>query len=258
MTSKQKKNDFEGFAGTENPLEQEEKWQYPSMGYSNKMRKFFVDDDKLDSVALTILAYRQCKEFGEKDNEGNFIPHQRCNIYTKRSALDLSQSPDVRYRLQLLVFVFGEYRVFGINSATGINSFIPSNNAKYNPPGIGAGIMPRLKEYNIAKKAEHELNFTNYCWKLNLNLGETFQAGSGRNTSDACAVLIDGEPEFVGNDLVVQHANFLVDDDIQGWINEWQSKTDTNVSLEPHEQAYTDSSDVDTETEEALPADFAF
>jgi len=240
-----KKNDnpFEGFTGSTIGAPETAKWEYPGIGYNASQGIFYIDEDQAESVVLVPLALRQCKE--TTDDDGTVY---RYPVKTPRN--QMKNPDDVTYRLQLACIVNGDIYVFGARSWTARASFLNPRGGQYHDANFSTGLWYQLEDWIKAVQAKHNVATTPLCWQIKLVTAPEITVGSGKNTSKSRPITVKGIPEFVGKDLVAQYEKIYQDEDLAGWVAEWQQKRS--------KEAAAAIEDAEPVVEEELPPGFAF
>jgi hypothetical protein len=243
MAAKKNSNPFsEGFKGSDVGAPELAKWEYPGIGYNASQGVFYVDEDQRDSITITPLAIRQCKE--TTDIDGTVF---RYPIKTPRN--QMKNPDDVTYRMQLACIVDGDIYAFGARSWTARASFLNPRGGQYRDANFSTGLWFQLEDYIKAMQKNHGVATTPLCWSLELQVGGEVTVGKGKNTSKSHPIIAAGNPEFVGADVVAANEKLYEEEDLAGWVQEWNKRTT---------ESFEESVEAEPEVEEELPDGFEF
>lgn len=235
MSKNNDSNPFGNFKGTAVGEAEQEKWNYPGIGYNASQGVFYVNEDQVDGLALVPLALRQCKEV----EDINGVTHR----YPVNMAKAKMISGDVTYRVQIACIVSDEIHVFGARSWTARASWLNPRSGQWRDDKFDTGIWYLLDDWIKEQKSKHGIPTTPLCWRLELALGKELTVGTGKNTSKSTPIQLAGDPVFVGPELVKQYEELYQEEDLAGWISEWK-KTTTEESATEDEPVTIDENEL--------------
>jgi hypothetical protein len=241
-----KKNDnvFGSFTGTAVGEAEVGKWEYAGIGYNASDGIFYVNEEKVGGLRLVPLALRQCKEVTD-----SFGAIHRYPVKTPKS--QMIASDEVVYRLQVACVQDNEIFVFGARSWTARASWLNPRTGQWRDENFETGIWFLLEDHIKEMKSKHGVSTTPLCWEISLTTGKPLTVGTGRNTSKATPIVMDGLPAFVGPERVSEYEELFVSEDLSGWIAEWKKL----ATEKPAEDFETDETEM---YEEPLPGDIPF
>lgn len=229
MTKKNDNNPFGNFGGTAVGEPEQEKWQYPGIGFNASSGIFYINEDQFDGLTLVPLAIRQSKETEDINGTTHRYP---VNMPKNK----MVNPDDVTYRLQVACVVNGEIFVFGARSWTARASWLNPRGGQYRDDKFPTGIWYQLEDWCKEQKAKFGVATTPLCWEVALKVGNGITVGSGKNTSQSKPIVLATEPVFVGPERVTQYEALYTEEDLAGWVAEWKkTTTETAVSDEVEE-----------------------
>lgn len=215
--------DFGNFDGVTAGLQQEERWQYPGVGYNATDGKFYVGEVEAQALEIIPFALRQCKEV--EDAAG--VTH-RYPIKTRRT--DMVEG-DITTRLQVVGIVNGELHIFGARSWTARAAWANPLGGPYHDARFEGGIWPRLLNYIKELKSTQGKTTAPLCWQLSLTVGEAIDLASAANSKQKSK----GHPiqfesiAFVGAEKAAEYERLYTDEAIDEWIAEWNKSAVTEA-----------------------------
>jgi hypothetical protein len=225
---------FEGLKETTVGIDEGGKWEYEGLGYNASTGVFYVGEEQVQAVEIIPFALRQCKEV----LDGFGVTHR----YPVRTAKAKMVEGDITYRLQLICQHNGDLYTFGGRAYTTRASFVNPEKGQWRSDKIPTGIWVELMNHIKAIKAENGAQTAPCAWSMTLKSGKEFTAGTGKNTSKARPIVLDGKFEFIGAVEANANAELYETEDLEGWRVEWEKKTET-VAATDETEVYEDDID---------------
>ncbi len=210
------KDEFAGIEDVKNAAE-EQKWQYPSLGFSTATGDIFMGDDKPDSITGQIIAYRECKEV----NTGTQAAPSwtRYHKFTKNA--DMVVGIKVQPRLQVLINIDGQIYNFGCKSWTSRALFLNTTDGKWSDAKYKAGLIPSLQDQ--IEKIKTERGVTTGLGSWTITISKAKNTVTNDHTGKEMFALdwsIDG---FAGKDLHISNDDLIATEELAEWAREWST-----------------------------------
>jgi hypothetical protein len=188
-------------------------WEYPTIGYNSTSGVFFVGDEQLDAIDITILAVRRCKEV--TDASGVIW---RYNPYVKRHLMKEGKPAP---RLQAVVLYNGQLHLFGARSWTARALFDNAKDGKYHDDGYQPGLWAVMLDWIKRVRLERNVSTSPYCWQVSLTTGKPFQNPQDKRNT-ITPIVYDGPPfTFVGKEQALANKELIEAEELKKWEWEW-------------------------------------
>ena len=207
--------DMSDFGGVTAGIQQEDKWQYPGIGYNASDGKFYIGEVESAALDFVPFALRQCKEVTDAAGVVHRYP-----IKTKRS--DMAQGDTVT-RLQVVGLVGDELHIFGAKSWTARAAWANPMGGPYHDANFEGGIWYRLSNHIKDVKANTGKATAPLCWQVHMEPGDVITAISKANPSNKTKThpIKATSLRFVGAAEAERNAALYTEEDIDGWVSEW-------------------------------------
>lgn len=206
---------LEGFDDTGFDVPQQDKWQYPAIGYNASDGVFYVDSEAHSNLRVTPFATRQCKEVEDINGMVNRYP-----IRTRRSEM---VEGDITYRTQAIVMVEGELYIFGARSYTAGALWTNPRSGPYHNENFQVGLWYALLDWIKDVKSAKGIQTSPYCWVVYLIPSDkTIKVGSGKNTSMSTPIVYKTPFTFVGKEKAYEYRDLYKEEDLDAWSAEWK------------------------------------
>jgi len=223
---------YKGLNQQQTGIDESTKWEYEGIGYNASDGVFYVGEAREKTLSIIPFAMRQCKEV----EDINGIVHR----YPIKTAKKQMAEGDTTYRLQLVCQHEGELYTFGARAYTTRASFVNPAKGQWNNENIPMGIWHQLMDQISVIKAKHEAITSPCHWEMSLQVGKQYTAGTGKNTSSAKPIVLDGVFKFIGVDAANANTELYLSEDLDAWVNEWQGQI---VNEEPAPEVTVEEDD---------------
>ena len=231
--------DLSEYTGVQAGVPVEDKWNYPTIGYNATDGVFYVGEDQVTELVIVPFAIRQCKEVEDQDGMIHRYP-----IRTPKARM---VDGDTTTRLQVVGIVNGELHTFGARSWTARAAWMNPTGGQWHDARFEAGIWPRLLDHIKNTRNSTGKDTAPLCWQVKMEAGEAIQLSSAADAKKRSK----GHPimarslSFVGIDNAQAYEALYVDEDIDGWVAEWNKATVTESELpaEDEQPAYRPQDD---------------
>lgn len=214
--SKTKVNEFEGIEDVVNAAE-EDKWQYPGLGWNANTGTLYFGDDKPDSVTGQVVYFRECKEV----NTGTKKEPRwtRYHKFTKKD--DMIIGIDTQQRVQAIMLIDGQLYNFGCKSWTSRALFVNSVDPKYQDKKYPVGLLHALNSKNAEIMEKHGKKTGLGSWTVTISKAKSPIVNE--ESGGEIFILdwnIDG---FAGKELHKSNDAIIASEDLKGWAREWST-----------------------------------